>query len=32
MSVETVIDLSQGKWPLSCANPGVEPRWPLRPR
>ncbi len=32
LSVETVIDLSRKKWPLSFVNPGVEPRWKLTER
>jgi D-3-phosphoglycerate dehydrogenase len=31
LSAETVIDLSHQKWPISCVNPGVEPRWELAP-
>ena len=26
-SVDTAIDLSQGRWPRSCVNPEVKPRW-----
>lgn len=29
LSVETAIDLSKGKWPKSCVNPSVNPRWNL---
>ena len=32
LSVETVIDLSQGKWPPSYVNPGVVARWDLADR
>ena len=32
LSVETVIDLSQGRWPLSCVNRSVAPRWNLSQR
>ncbi len=28
-SVETVIALSNRRWPHSCVNPGVKPRWEL---
>jgi len=28
-SMETVIDLSKGKWPRSFVNPEVQPRWNL---
>jgi len=31
LSVETVIDLAQGRWPRSYVNPGVRPRMNLRP-
>ena len=31
LSVETVIDLAQGRWPRSYVNPGVRPRLNLRP-
>jgi hypothetical protein len=30
--VESIIDLGQKKWPVSYVNPGVEPRWEMRPR
>ena len=30
LSMETAIDLSKGKWPRSCVNPEVQPRWNLR--
>ena len=29
LSVEMVIDMSNGRWPRSCVNPEVKPRWPL---
>ena len=29
LSMETAIDLSQGKWPRSCVNPEVRARWKL---
>jgi gluconate 2-dehydrogenase len=29
LSMETAIDLSKGKWPRSCVNPEVQPRWNL---
>ena len=29
LSVETVLDLSQGRWPRSYVNHGVKPRWTL---
>jgi D-3-phosphoglycerate dehydrogenase len=29
-SVETVIDLSKRRWPHSCVNPDVKPRWDLK--
>jgi D-3-phosphoglycerate dehydrogenase len=29
LSMETAIDLSKGKWPRSCVNPEVKPRWKL---
>jgi D-3-phosphoglycerate dehydrogenase len=29
LSVETALDLGQGKWPRSCVNRDVQPRWPL---
>ena len=29
LSMETAIDLSKGKWPRSCVNPDVKPRWKL---
>jgi len=29
LSVETAIDLWSGKWPRSCVNPEVKPRWNL---
>jgi D-3-phosphoglycerate dehydrogenase len=29
-SVQTVLELSDGRWPPVCANPEVVPRWPLR--
>ena len=32
LSVETVIDLSQKKWPLSYVNPEVKPRWKMTER
>ena len=32
LSVETVIDLSRKKWPVSCVNPDVKPRWKLTER
>ncbi len=32
LSVESIIDLGQKKWPVSYVNPGVEPRWEMRPR
>ena len=32
LSVETVIDLARGKWPLSCVNPDLDPRWTLSDR
>ena len=28
-SVDTVIDLARGRWPRSCVNPEVKPRWSL---
>jgi D-3-phosphoglycerate dehydrogenase len=28
-SVETVLALARGRWPASCVNPDVKPRWPL---
>ena len=31
-SVETVLDLAQGRWPRSYVNPGVKPRWQLQRR
>ena len=32
LSVDTVIDLSHQKWPLSYVNPTVKSRWALMPR
>ncbi|MCY4413231.1 MAG: C-terminal binding protein [Caldilineaceae bacterium] len=32
LSVETVLDLAQGRWPRSYVNPNVEPRWRLQRR
>ena len=32
LSMETVIDLGQRKWPVSYVNPGVEARWEMRHR
>ena len=32
LSVETIIDLSRGKWPVSYVNPKVRPRWELAER
>ena len=32
LSAETVIDLSQKKWPVSYVNPDVKPRWKLAGR
>ena len=32
LSVETVLDLAQGRWPRSYVNPGVKPRWQLQRR
>jgi D-3-phosphoglycerate dehydrogenase len=29
LSMETAIDLWRGKWPRSCVNPEVQPRWNL---
>ena len=29
LSMETAIDLRKGKWPRSCVNPEVQPRWHL---
>jgi D-3-phosphoglycerate dehydrogenase / 2-oxoglutarate reductase len=29
LSMETAIDLWKGKWPGSCVNPEVQPRWNL---
>jgi len=29
LSMETAIDLCKGKWPRSCVNPEVQPRWNL---
>ena len=29
LSMETAIDLWKGKWPRSCVNPEVQPRWDL---
>jgi D-3-phosphoglycerate dehydrogenase len=29
LSVDTVVDLAQGRWPRSVVNPGVTPRWRL---
>lgn len=29
LSMETAIDLANGKWPRSCVNPDVKPRWNL---
>jgi D-3-phosphoglycerate dehydrogenase len=29
LSMETAIDLMKGKWPRSCVNPEVQPRWNL---
>ena len=29
LSMETAIDLWKGKWPRSCVNPEVQPRWKL---
>jgi D-3-phosphoglycerate dehydrogenase len=29
LSVETATDLWSGKWPRSCVNPGLKPRWNL---
>jgi len=29
LSMETAIDLRKGKWPRSCVNPEVQPRWNL---
>jgi lactate dehydrogenase-like 2-hydroxyacid dehydrogenase len=29
LSVETALDLFRGKWPRSCVNCEVHPRWPL---
>ena len=29
LSMETAIDLWKGKWPRSCVNPEVQPRWNL---
>jgi D-3-phosphoglycerate dehydrogenase len=29
LSVETALDLVRGKWPRSCVNREVHPRWPL---
>lgn len=29
LSLETAIDLSQGRWPRSVVNPAVKPRWNL---
>ncbi|MYC95925.1 MAG: C-terminal binding protein [Caldilineaceae bacterium SB0661_bin_32] len=31
-SVETILDLAQGRWPRSYVNPGVKPRWQLQRR
>ena len=30
LSVETAVDLSHGRWPLSYVNPGVKSRWDLK--
>ena len=30
MSVEAVLDLAHGRWPRSCVNPDVKPRWNLK--
>ena len=32
LSVETVLDLAQGRWPRSYVNPGVKPSWQLQRR
>lgn len=32
LSIETVADLSAGRWPASVVNSQVDPRWPLAPR
>ena len=29
LSMETAIDLYKGKWPRSCVNPELQPRWNL---
>ena len=29
LSLETVLDLAQGRWPRSYVNRGVKPRWKL---
>ena len=31
-SVEAIRDLAQHRWPRSCVNPDVTPRWMLQPR
>lgn len=28
-SVDTLVDLAAGRWPRSCVNPSVKPRWSL---
>src|SRR5258708_274865 len=32
LSAESAIDLSQMRWPRSCVNRSVQPRWNLSPR
>ncbi len=32
LAVDTIIDMSQKRWPVSYVNPGVEPRWEMEPR
>jgi D-3-phosphoglycerate dehydrogenase len=29
LSMDTAIDLANGRWPRSCVNPEVKPRWNL---
>lgn len=31
LSTDTIIDLANGRWPRSCANPDVNARWQLAP-
>jgi D-3-phosphoglycerate dehydrogenase / 2-oxoglutarate reductase len=29
--VRNAVDVLQGRWPRHVVNPGVQPRWPLKP-